>query len=43
MYLLSVETTQAGPLLQIFTFVSMPFGVFFFTNARYFFRMSSGS
>src|SRR5579883_2346625 len=33
MYLLSVETTQAGPLLQTFIFVSIPLGVSFFTYA----------
>ena len=43
MYLLSVPTTQAGPLLYTLILVSMPFGVCFFTKAGYFLRMSSGS
>ena len=36
MYSLSVLTTHAGPLLQTFTFVSIPFGVFFLMNANMF-------
>ena len=31
MYLLSVPTTHAGPLLQTLMLVSMPLGVSFFT------------
>src|SRR5580700_7933842 len=41
-YLLSVPTTQAGPLLHTLILVSMPLGVCFFTKFVNLFRMSSG-
>src|SRR5207245_804182 len=43
MYLLSVPTTHAGPLLQTLILVSIPLGVSFLTYFVYFLRMSSGS